>query len=620
MRDSRRWKTKPKLWLCSVAFAALTASGVEAPGQLSAPLFAGRPVFCSLEDSIDAALRSVRSDWPEEHASGIEQLSRILSRLRAQDLARYSDPYGKTALRPDAAARLYIVRELEHAAGLSRLDIRLLSEILDSERNNEVRMKAVKLFRDKLQHVMPEDIQHVLMHNPPTSSLAIVEFLSLFKRRGITLPDSFLEKYRVHHSEAVRQVVKTMVKYEKRTGCTSAKVAESPLFSGFVDRLLQRTSIVPPPNADLVEVRIAGKTQQDESESESLYGWLLNKARVDSIEIMLLSGIRVRIPRRGPVTELPELSVFTAEARAEIVRRPLPQMVRQVIGLGRGVLLAPRSMLSEVGRCTHGELLLGCWLYARGSAALSAEVLMKAVARLPSDDRALTIMRLEQGRLLGCEMIRAFVGDRSVERALQFAAVVVSRYHGTVYSGIAQRLFQELPFRLDDFRSYRLPTAAEWDVICKRINRKQQIVFLLGRLRLINAFKGGQPVGGLDVESVQYRESVGITADASWPLNRGVTSVINPFVELKRMLRKEDLVTLVNELDGRDFSFLAVSFNRNFKEHRQLQSTLCLVLRLIDHIAGTELRAKFSRLRDLRPHIRRAAVGRLRRELGLPPR
>ena len=149
---------------------------------------------------------------------------------------------------------------------------------------------------------------------------------------------------------------------------------------------------------------------------------------------------------------------FTAKVRTDILQRPLQTMVRHIVKLAhdprkRVTLLAPRWSMSEVGRCTHAELLLGCWLYLRDSAALSAEVLMTAVARLPSDDRAVTIMRMEQGRLVGSEMIRAFVGDREIGRALQFAAVIVSRYPGTVYAKLAKRLFRELPYRMNDFLS-----------------------------------------------------------------------------------------------------------------------------------------------------------------------
>src|SRR6185436_8120588 len=94
-----------------------------------------------------------------------------------------------------------------------------------------------------------------------------------------------------------------------------------------------------------------------------------------------------------------------------------------------------------------------------------------------------------------------------------------------------QRLAEQLPRRMDDFKKFKLPTPAEWAEMKKKMTREQQIDFLCQRYRLLNYFQAMQP-GGYFQGSPQYAEPCGMEANASWSLNQGKPEVINPETEL----------------------------------------------------------------------------------------
>jgi hypothetical protein len=82
---------------------------------------------------------------------------------------------------------------------------------------------------------------------------------------------------------------------------------------------------------------------------------------------------------------------------------------------------------------------------------------------------------------------------------------------------------QQLPHRMGDFQTFKLPTAAEWAALKKKLTRAEQIDYLCERLLLLNCFQMGQP-GGYFPDEKQYAEPCGMarkhpgTADQVAPL------------------------------------------------------------------------------------------------------
>ena len=129
-------------------------------------------------------------------------------------------------------------------------------------------------------------------------------------------------------------------------------------------------------------------------------------------------------------------------------------------------------------------------------------------------------------------MLVAFDGDRDYEQALRLARALVEHYPNTRFYPYAKGFCDQLPRRMDDFKTLRLPTPREWAEMKPKLSRRQQIDFLCQRLRLLNCFQMGQP-GGYVPSETQYAESCGLSEDAAWGRNKGKTVVINPLVELE---------------------------------------------------------------------------------------
>src|SRR5262249_39368572 len=264
----------------------------------------------------------------------------------------------------------------------------------------------------------------------------------------------------------------------------------------------------------------------------------------------------------------------------------------------------PRHGLSERGPLTGQfegggaslfEAVLGAWLYRAGKEAEAARVLLPAIDTFYEDRHFAEMVKGRMGDKAGYAMLVAFAGDRDFDRTLTLARQIDKLYPDTRFHEYAREMARQLPDRMDDFKTFKLPTAAEWDALKKKQSRAEQIDYLCERLRLLNCFQMGQP-GGYFPDEKQYVEPCGMAANSSWGLGKGKTEVINPLTELvgpfnsfrddkprpKGLeLTLKDVPQLSKHL-REDRYMLIVSFWRDFHPDRNLSSTRPAIANIIN--------------------------------------
>jgi hypothetical protein len=208
---------------------------------------------------------------------------------------------------------------------------------------------------------------------------------------------------------------------------------------------------------------------------------------------------------------------------------------------------------------------MAAWCRRRGAPAAAAALLFPELESVP-DDR---LPFLRAARSLGschyAALLNALTHDRDYLTALALACQLAKPVFipvdeaGPAYHRWAVDLAEQLPHRLEDFKTFTLPAAAAWEELRAGMDRRRQIDFLAGRLRLLNrSFRahpasvpdGGDPGSRFDRDqfAIPERELRRLPAGAKAP------AVINPCRELVRMrLTTGDLPTLAPHLANRDF-------------------------------------------------------------------
>jgi len=135
----------------------------------------------------------------------------------------------------------------------------------------------------------------------------------------------------------------------------------------------------------------------------------------------------------------------------------------------------------------------------------------------------------------GIQMLEAFVGDRDYSRALTLTRTVPA---GSEFRDEADVLERELPKRMNDFKTLKLPTPGEWATIQNRLSREEKIRYLCDRLRLMNYFNDDK--WGTTVEQEQFAEPRHMNCGSiprgrgqpGCELGSGKTETINPLMIL----------------------------------------------------------------------------------------
>jgi hypothetical protein len=256
----------------------------------------------------------------------------------------------------------------------------------------------------------------------------------------------------------------------------------------------------------------------------------------------------------------------------------------------------------EPGFVSLPEVLLAAWSYARGDKAACAAVLFPRLDEIPDERWIKEVARDLLGREYHEQMLHAFCYRRDYPAAQAFALHLSKPlFNEYQYHDRAVELAAQLNRRGGDFKTLKLPTAAEWAKLQQAMARRQQVDYLAQRLRLVNCFQWGQP-GGVNYADTQYdRPTRGLDAeDEGLPPGPDggeggkngkdkPVEVINPYVELRRMrLEVRDLPPLVPYLGDDDY-IPTFSYWRDFHPGRTLHRANWLVAQIVNDAAKRNL-------------------------------
>ena len=436
-----------------------------------------------------------------------------------------------------------------------------------------------------------------LVERPHPNSRITKIALEAVEQRGLRVSSRALRElalgYRPSLAEAARPLNEKLG-YPSLPSFDPVKAYRSNAVQQFLVSL--DSLLIQPPLVKDRFVKVENRYVSDTDTSTWSYsGWLERETR-DTLYLLTPSGWRKQFAKRD--TSKTDEGKVRAVSSAKLVQWNWKDEAKALGDkLGHDDEMA--RMLDHNDPALH-RITFARWLALRGEEGGAARITIPLLDTFSNDAEALDYFRDVLGIQRGYRMFVAFVGDRDYARTLDEARMITSRYQDTMFSKYAEQMLKELPQRMDDFKTFCLPTNGEWRELQKRLSRSEQIDYLCDHLRLINGFQWGQP-GGLSVGMDQTLEPQGMAEDASWGLDRGKTIVINPFRELsgdstawrapageRIHLEISDLPRLAAHLRN-DWFILGVEFWRDFRPQRHLYRTSQLLAGLICGIAEEKI-------------------------------
>jgi hypothetical protein len=142
---------------------------------------------------------------------------------------------------------------------------------------------------------------------------------------------------------------------------------------------------------------------------------------------------------------------------------------------------------------------LALWLHLQGKDDYAKAILPKNKVFFADTD-----LRNGFGWQYYDAMLRAYSYDRDYGTAMAFGAHLSGDvFKGFEYQKEAIELTQQLKDEPEDFKTFRLPDSLEWSALKQKLTRKEQLLYLADRLRLLNCIQPGQPAG-IDYGMYQY--------------------------------------------------------------------------------------------------------------------
>lgn len=228
------------------------------------------------------------------------------------------------------------------------------------------------------------------------------------------------------------------------------------------------------------------------------------------------------------------------------------------------------------------EALIAAWAFAKGDQQSAGAILLPRIEDTADDRWVFSAARDLLGHSYHQAMLVAFSHDRDYAETLRLARHLSKPvFNGYRYQERAQELAAQIEKRQDDFKTFRLPTAAEWSEQKAKLNRAGQVQYLAARLRLLNCIQLSQP-GGLNIRAKQMAEPFRKVSFKG-------TEVINPYSELRAMkLEIAELPELIPFLADENF-VLAFSYWRDFHPDRQLHRVNEAVADIVNDVAKRDL-------------------------------
>jgi len=564
---------------------------------------------------INAALEQLDSDDRQEGEKGAAILVAALQMLLDDEATHpgrvVQTPYwGVGAERKESSARALRSSIMDVVISYFPRDhvfLPVLSWVLRHETIEESLKDAVIVLHD-IPGDQATSIFVEVVEKGSAPSAVLVSAMSNVIERDPDKAAVLLRRYANHRDPAVRETARAFL---SGRGETLAPFDSAAALAPLKEVLQQVVELLPEPitSAPFVSIRYREKNPYGgESIERVTRGFELPAADPSTYRLLTVFLEYVVIERTTPLLgdDRREIPVEEEVARVESIRARVnagDDDAADELSEDGGLTgqFQPRSISGY-------EILLAAELLERGDAARAARVLLPPLGTLGRDDSLLPIVRSQLGTQLTHGMLELFVGERDYPAALRRAQQITSRFGASADGSIASVLAEQLPNRLDEFVTFRMPTEEEWKSLSKGLTRKQQIDYLCDHIRILNAFQAGQP-GGVDFDGPQYAEPSGLI-DAAWSGDRGKTEVLNPLVALDALdLNIADIEVLAPHLlDERVLP--TVGFWRDFSPRRETYRVAEIVSWKIDAVAHEKV-AHLKELASLDKAGKAAAVARI---------
>jgi hypothetical protein len=507
---------------------------------------------------------------------------------------------------------------------------------------NEPQMRlqeTVAGFLGKIDGKEVEVYRRTLILQPHANAVVMGMLLAQLEERKADLAADRLKELCHHHRKVIRDNARKLNQTLKGADpgpFDSVQSLKSPALRKTLDKLQALMIDLPAQDAEFVKVTTKYLEKGEVKQTSQDQGWLLKQEKE---MVVLFSPFGNRETHRDK--EKTKITVGKAIENGyqswqidvvtsmSVDKVDIADYVKDIVAVrakgNQDFELSPRGGLTgqfQGQGASLVEAILVAWLDRAGKHEMVAAVLLPALDTLYEDQHIAEMARHQLGAIVGNRMLVAFVGDRDYPETLKLAQTLAKNYPDTQFYEYAKGLSEQLPRRMDDFKTFRLPTPKEWAEIKKKRPRREQIDFLCQRMRLLNCFQWGQP-GGYSFGSTQYAEPCGLSANAAWGLNRGKTEVINPFSELTGQrgvfmrednkergldLKVADIPALVPYL-REDWYLLCVSFWRDFHPNRDLGRSRPFFAGWINDLAQHDVceLAKFEKMaaKEQEAHLKR---------------
>ena len=294
----------------------------------------------------------------------------------------------------------------------------------------------------------------------------------------------------------------------------------------------------------------------------SLSGWI-EKETFDQYYGMEVTGQHFRLPKKM----VDKITPFAdnAEILAEIT--------------------SPESGIFYCGKTLNQYYFVALWAYKTNNQPLAVEILSKTKENNLSNEA----VQNELGYLYFHEILEFYSQERDYLRATALAEHLSgAAFKGFEYQGVASSLAKQLKRRSGDYKTLTLPNSVEWHDLREKMNRKEQLNYLLDRIHLLNCTQNGQPSNiYLDDEQTSISaDSIRRLLGNFWG-NRKKYPVINPYSEILQMkLNITEAEMLAPCLLDSDY-IPTYGFHRTFKCSRNLYKYNVVIEDLIFRTTNT---------------------------------
>ena len=513
------------------------------------------------EDALDwrSAVERLAAEDGEKQSEAIACLLKVLNQTRDEELSGkarcYPDFFASSSglICPARDTRSSVLGELERKSKVPAI-VPILCWYLTREHVLAFQHQAAETLAG-VQGPEADALVLELVTKPNENAYVTAVLLDAVRNRGLALPPKVLMPLCQHYRKTIREAARQLsdqLGYPEPPAFDRVKVVRSCAIQEWMERLGKKLVVSVEAETPYVEIEFAGQRGGDVW-SFKYRGWLLETTAEDYVLLEPEGWLS-----RNKCTIKPD-DVNRGLCLTSVVRNAdITEDVRRASQLRRRAMEDrktkahhdfpfDRERIRWVQGGTPYEIILAFWLYLAGRYESAADVLFPALDTFYTDDAAIDLTVNTVASRLGYQMLSEFVGSRDYPRTMWYARRIVQDYPESQFSDYAAELLNQLPQRDDDFRTFVLPTPAQWSRMRSGMSREEQITFLCERMRLLNGFQTMAP-GCAELALPQFREPRYMKRDATWGgAPEGGTEVINPYTELTGYRWRNDEADETNE-------------------------------------------------------------------------